>query len=166
MDCLAEAMHSRVQTGGKAQGATRDTATSNITLGYFFNPFAFARPIVLTGQLIPSSNGTATAGTAGTDFGNVGRNVLRGPKQVNVDFSINKRFPIGESKNIEFRAEFFNLFNHVNFANPISNFNAVPSSNISPTTGQIINNNPGDFGRINSTSNNPRLIQFAIRVNF
>jgi len=42
----------------------------------------------------------------------------------------------------------------------------VASSNISPTTGQIINNNPGDFGRINSTSNNPRLIQFAVKLNF
>ena len=149
-----------------APGATRSTATSNIPAGYFFNPFAFARPMVLAGQLIPSSNGTATASATGTDFGNVGRNVLRGPKQMNVDFSIIKRFPIRESKNIEFRAEFFNLFNHVNFANPISNFNAVPSSNISPTTGQIINNNPGDFGRINSTSNNPRLIQFAVKLNF
>jgi len=149
-----------------APGATRSTATSNIPAGYFFNPFAFARPTVLAGQLIPSSNGTATAGATGTDFGNVGRNVLRGPKQVNVDFSVIKRFPLRESKNIEFRAEFFNLFNHVNFANLISNFNAVPSSNISPTTGQIINNNPGDFGRINSTSNNPRLIQFAVKLNF
>jgi len=89
-----------------------------------------------------------------------------GPKQVNFDFSIIKRFALRESKNIELRAEFFNLFNHINFANPISNFNAVPSSNISPTTGQIINNNPGDFGRINSTSNNPRLIQFVMKLNF
>jgi hypothetical protein len=157
-----------------APGNTLSTATSNIPTGYFFNPFAFARPIVGAGQLIPSSSGTAVAGaTCGqstvlcTDFGNVGRNVLRGPKQTNVDFSVIKRFPLGESKNIEFRAEFFNLFNHVNFANPISNFNAVPSTSIDPSTGQIKpNNSPGDFGRINSTSNNPRLIQFALKFNF
>ena len=64
------------------------------------------------------------------------------------------------------RAEFFNLFNHVNFANPISNLNAVSSSggSIDPNTGQIIN--PGDFGRIISTSNNPRIIQFAVKLNF
>jgi hypothetical protein len=148
-----------------APGATRNTASTNIPAGYFFNPFAFMRPIVPAGQLIPSSNGTARADATGTDFGNVGSNVLRGPKQVNVDFSIIKRFPICDSRNIELRAEFFNLFNHVNFANPISNFNAVPSSNISATTGQI-NNNPGDFGRINSTSNNPRLIQFALKLTF
>ena len=149
-----------------APGATRNSATSNIPPGYFFNPLAFARPTVLTGQLIPSSNGTATAGATGTDFGNVGRNVLRGPRQTNVDFSVIKRFPIKESRNIEFRAEFFNLFNHVNFANPLSNLNAVSSSggSIDPNTGQVTR--PGDFGRIISTSNNPRIIQFAAKLNF
>jgi hypothetical protein len=145
-----------------APGATRSTATSNIPAGYFFNPFAFARPTVLVGQLIPSSNGTASAGATGTDIGNV----LRGPKQTNVDFSVIRRFPIRESKNIEFRAEFFNLFNHVNFTNPISNLNAFASSggSIDPNTGQLIN--PGDFGRIISTSNNPRLVQFALKLNY
>src|SRR5882672_671594 len=148
-----------------APGATRSTAISNIPLGYFFTPFAFSSPIVPTGQLIPSSNGTAIAAATGTDLGNVGRNVLRGPKQTNVDFSISKRFPFRESKNIEFRAEFFNLFNHVNFANPVSNLNAVSSSggSIDPNSGRIIN--PGDFGRITSTSNNPRLIQLAVKLN-
>jgi hypothetical protein len=157
--------------GGKARpdyapGATRRTATSNIPAGYFFNPLAFARPVVLAGQLIPSSNGTATAGATGTDFGNIGRNQVRGPGQTNVDFSVIRRFRISESKNIEFHVEFFNLFNHVNFANPISNLNAVQSSggSIDPNTGQIIN--PGDFGRIISTSNNPRLIQLALKLNF
>ena len=148
-----------------APGATTSTARSNIPAGYFFNPIAFIRPTVLTGQVIPSSNGTATAGATGTDFGNVGRNVLRGPGQTNVDLSVIKRFPIRESKNIELRAEFFNLFNHVNFANPISNLSAVPSTSIDPNSGRIIGS-PGDFGRIISTSNNPRLIQFAMKINF
>jgi len=151
-----------------APGASRDTATSNITAEYFFNPLTFARPMVLSGQLIPSSNGTAIASANGTDLGNVGRNNLRGPRQINVDFSIIKHFPIGEYKNIELRAEFFNLFNHVNFANPISDFNAVSSSggSIDLRTGQIIPGNAGDFGRIISTSNNPRIIQFALKFNY
>jgi hypothetical protein len=147
-----------------AAGATRDTATSNVPPGYFLNPSAFVRPVVQSGQLIPSSNGTAVAAAQGTDIGNVGRNVLRGPGRFNVDFSVIRRFRIRESKSIEFRAEFFNLFNHVNLANPISNFNAVPASSIS-ITGQIIGD-PSDFGRITSTSNNPRLIQFAVKFNF
>jgi len=144
-----------------APGATSDTATSNIPPGYFFNPLAFVRPVVQAGQLIPSSNGMARADAPGTDFGNVGRNVLRGPRQTNVDFSVIRRFPFGEAKNLEFRAEFFNLFNHVNFDNPVSNFNAA---SVNQNTGQIIN--PGDFGRITSMSNNPRLIQFALKLNF
>ena len=148
-----------------APGATTSTATSNVPAGYFFNPLAFVRPTVLAGQLIPSSNGTAIANAIGTDFGNVGRNVLRGPGQVNVDFSIIKRFPFRESKNIEVRAEFFNLFNHPNFANPISNLSAAPSTSIDPNTGRITGN-PGDFGRIVATSSNPRLIQFAVKLNF
>lgn len=158
-----------VGAGGRpnwAPGATRSTAMTNIPRGHFFNPFAFARPTVIAGQIIPSSNGTATAGTTGTDFGNVERNVLRGPRQINVDFSVIKRFPFAETKTIEFRAEFFNLFNHVNLANPISNLSGVTSSGgaINSNTGQIIN--PGDFGRITGTSNNPRLIQFAVKLNF
>ncbi len=139
---------------------------SNIPAGYFFNPFAFARPVVLAGQVIPSSDGTAIAGAAGTDIGNVGRNILRGPHQNNFDISFIKRFIIGESKNLEFRTEFFNLFNHVNFANPISDFNAVLASggSIDPVTGRITN--PGSFGKIISTSNNPRLVQFALKFTF
>src|SRR5262249_41119560 len=121
--------------------STRGSAMSNVPPGYFFNPFSFVRPVVLPGQFIPSSGGTAVAGpllpdqTIGTDIGSVGRNILRGPAQSNVDFSVIKRFPIHETTNIEFRAEFFNLFNHVNFANPISNLNAVqPSGSINPNT--------------------------------
>jgi hypothetical protein len=149
-----------------ASGATLSTATRNVPPGYFFNPFTFVRPVVQSGQLIPSSNGAARANALGTDIGNVGRNVLRGPPQTNVDFSIIKRFRLAESKNLEFRAEFFNLFNHANFATPISNLNVVTSSggSLDPNTGQIIN--PGDFGRILSTTSNPRLIDFAVKLNF
>jgi hypothetical protein len=148
-----------------APGATTGVATSNIPAGYFFNPLAFVRPTVLAGQIIPSSKGTATAGAIGTDFGNVGRNVLRGPGQINVDFSVAKRFPISEGKHIELRAEFFNLFNHANFANPISNLSAVPTTSVDPNSGRITGS-AGDFGRIVSMSNNPRLIQFALKFNF
>ena len=144
-----------------APGATLSTAMTNVPTGYFFNPFAFVRPVVQTGQLIPTSNGAARAGATGTDIGNVGRNVLRGPKQTNVDFAATKRFQLGESKSVEFRAEFFNLFNQVNLVNPISKLNAA---SINPGNGEILN--AGDFARITSTSNNPRLIQLAVKFNF
>jgi len=148
-----------------ASGATRNTAFSNVPSGYFFNPFAFVRPVVAAGQLIPSSNGAALANALGTDIGNVGRNVLHGPNQNNIDLALIKRFRLDESRNIEFRAEVFNLLNHVNLSNPISDLNAVISTgSFNPATGRIVD--PGDFGRITSTSNNPRFLQFAIKFNY
>lgn len=142
--------------------------TSNIPPGYYFNPFAFARAFVQIGQPIPSSGGWATAAVRGTDFGNVGRNVLRGPRQFNTDFSVGKRFRFDDAKNIEFRAEFFNLFNTVNYANPISNLAAVNQTGgaIDQNTGRIFPGRAGDFGKIISTSNNPRLVQLALKFNF
>lgn len=166
--------------GNNGGGARPDfvpgiSPTSNIPNGYYFNPFAFRRAVVPPGQPIPSSGGSATAGaTCGgnniicTDFGNVGRNLLRGPKQFNTDFSIGRRLRFNETKNIEFRAEFFNLFNTVNFANPISNFAAVNQSGgvIDQNTGQILPRQAGDFGKIVSTSNNPRIMQIALKFNY
>lgn len=148
-----------------APDATTATARSNIPAGYYFNPLAFMRPVVLTGQLIPSSNGAARAGATGTDFGNVGRNVLRGPAQTNVDLAVIKRFKFRESKNLELRAEVFNLLNHVNFANPISNLSSVPTASLNANTGRI-SGDAGDFGRIVEASNNPRMIQLALKLNF
>jgi hypothetical protein len=149
-----------------APGASCSSANQNVPPGLFFDPAAFRRPLVQAGQPIPSSGGVAFAGAVGTDIGNVGRNCLRGPRQTNVDLAVSKRFSVGASRQIEFRAEFFNLFNQVNLANPISDVNAVGPTNglINPMSGEIVN--PGDFGRIISTSNNPRLIQLALKVSF
>jgi hypothetical protein len=147
-------------------GMSCSNANQNVPSGSFFNATVFARPTVQSGQPIPSSGGMATAGAVGTDIGSVGRNCLRGPRQVNLDFALEKLFPLAESRNFEFRAEFFNLFNHPNFANPISNLNALFASGggVDPTTGRVLK--PGNFGRIISTSNNPRILQFALKFNF
>jgi hypothetical protein len=137
----------------------------NAPQGFFFNPYAFARPVLPAGQPIPSSGGSAIAGAAGTDIGNLGRNILRGPRQANVDFALTRAFPLAETKAVELRAEFFNLFNWVNFANPLSDFNGINSSRGSiDASGRVVS--PGDFGRIISTSNNPRIIQFLLKFNF
>jgi carboxypeptidase family protein/TonB-dependent receptor-like protein len=148
-----------------APGLTCGSARDGAPAGYFFNPFAFVRPVVQSGQPIPSSGGTDLAGAIGTDIGNVGRNCLRGPRQVNVDFSIARSLRVTESKQMEFRVEFFNVFNHVNFANPISDLNAVISAGgkLDPN-GQIVT--PGSFGRIISTSSNPRLVQLVAEFRF
>ena len=59
---------------------------------------------------------------AGT-FGTMGRNLFRDKGFRNVDFSTMKSFRLGERINMQFRAEFFNLFNHPNFANPFGGQN-------------------------------------------
>ena len=175
VDTLAATFYFGANGGGARPNFVPGASPTAARNGYYFNPFAFMRPVVPPGQPIPSSGGLAAAGaTCGspnvicTDFGNVGRNILRGPKQFNMDFSISKRFRINEAKNIELRADFFNFFNNVNFANPISNFAAVPINLINPNTGRINpdgNVNLG-FGQIISTSNNPRIIQLALKFNF
>jgi hypothetical protein len=91
----------------------------------------------------------------GTDFGNTGIGIVRGPGQANTDFSISKTMPVGDKQTIQFRSEFFNLFNHPQFALPsdvVGNQSLYPSSQ--------------NFGLITSTSINPRLIQIALRVQF
>ena len=76
---------------------------------------------------------------------------MYGPDFVNTDLSLIKHFPIPlrEGTDLEFRAEFFNLFNHAQFA--------LPGNDVS--TGST-------FGVITSTVNNPRLIQFALKLTF
>ncbi len=81
-------------------------------------------------------------------FGNTPRNFLTGPGQKNVDLSVIKFIPINERVRGEVRAEFFNVFNWVNYANPVNNI-ALAS-----------------FGRIISASTGPRVVQFAFKLNF
>src|SRR5262249_14970326 len=87
-------------------------------------------------------------------FGTAGRNVVIGPGTTNFDFALLKRFPLwSESRYVQFRSEFFNIFNHPNFDNPV---NLV----VSPTFGQIQSAGTTDT-RISS-----RQIQFALRLVF
>lgn len=73
-------------------------------------------------SLIPSHQGptewynpAALQAAAPGTYGLLGRNVLEGPGQINVDFSLFKNFVLGEEREVQFRAEFFNLVNHPNF---------------------------------------------------
>jgi hypothetical protein len=85
-----------------------------------------------------------------TAFGNLGRNIYRGPFQQNWDFSLIKNFRLTEKQSLRFTADFFNIWNHANFGNPT--LNDVE--------------NPGPFGKIFSTVGTPRLIQFQLRYAF
>ena len=89
-------------------------------------------------------------------LGNLGRNTIIGPGLVNVDFSLvkNSKIPrISENFAVQFRAEFFNVFNHTNFAPPVDNLEALDPSG-SPVPG---------FGQIDATQTPNREIQFALK---
>jgi hypothetical protein len=94
----------------------------------------------------------------GTDYGNSGTGIILGPGQFNWDISLLKTTKITERQMVQFRAEFFNTFNHAQFNNPNTNggflSNAIP------------NLSSGSFGQITTTSVNPRVIQFALKYFF
>jgi len=121
----------------------------------FFNPAAFA---------IPKPGA----------FGNIPRNYLRGPLFRQADLILNRKFPLGEAKNLEFRTEMFNVFNLTNFAAPPSTL----AGTLGTAAGQL---QPGQaltsagnaaFGVITSTVERSvglgtnRQIQFALKLNF
>jgi len=58
-------------------------------------------------------------------FGNAGRNTIRGPSLENFDFSLFKNFKIREQIKLQFRGEFFNVFNHPNFGQPATQVGAA-----------------------------------------
>ncbi|MEE8348627.1 MAG: TonB-dependent receptor, partial [Acidobacteriota bacterium] len=91
-------------------------------------------------------------------YGNLGRNTLRIPGVANVDFSLIKETAIQEGVGLQFRAEFFNVFNRSNFAEPSSGLFRQTGS------GDVIRN--GGAGRIRRTTTTSRQIQFALKLIF
>ncbi len=81
-------------------------------------------------------------------LGNAGRNLIRGPGFVNLDFSTFKNFSLTERALLQVRFEFFNLTNTPHFDNPNSDFSQ------------------GTFGSITRTITNPRIVQFAAKIKF
>ena len=97
----------------------------------YLNPAAFARPAPFT---------FGTGAPREPD--------LRNFAFFNEDFAISKRTYIGETMNLEFRTEFFNLFNRVRFGNPNTSSTSLT------------------FGRVFGQGNRPRTIQFGLKFNF
>jgi hypothetical protein len=87
---------------------------------------------------------------ASGQLGNASRVPVVGPDFWNSDFSLIKQFALPrKDMGLNFRAEFFNLFNHPQFG--------MPNNDI---------NQPSGFGAVNSTVNNPRLVQLALKLTF
>ena len=94
-------------------------------------------------------NASCFVAPAPGELGNASRVPATGPDFVNTDFSVIKDFALPRREmGLNFRAEFFNLFNHPQLGIPVNDINA-----------------PG-FGAVNSTVNNPRLVQLALKLSF
>jgi hypothetical protein len=84
-------------------------------------------------------------------WGDTGRNILRGPSQVQLDLTLGRTFPLAARRRLEMRVEVYNALNTPVFANPASTFAA---------------NGTGTAGRITTTVGGPRTMQLAARFSF
>ena len=98
-------------------------------------------------------------------LGTSGRNQYYGPGLQNWNFAVAKVFPLGtERVRLRFRADFFNLFNHTNFANPVSNQSSGNFGKITATVGSAVATAVGTTAGV--VGGGPRVIQGALRVEF
>ena len=81
-------------------------------------------------------------------LGDLPRNAAVGPNFWNVDLAISRLIAVSATQRLELRLESFNLLNHFNWGNPVTNFNA------------------GTFGRITTQAGDPRIMQFSIKYDF
>jgi hypothetical protein len=93
-------------------------------------------------------NPTCFVAPAANELGNASRVPATGPDFVNTDFSVIKQIGLPREMGLNFRAEFFNLFNHAQFGSPVGDVSSA------------------GFGFVQSTVNNPRLIQLALKLTF
>ncbi|MFN7919617.1 MAG: carboxypeptidase regulatory-like domain-containing protein [Bryobacteraceae bacterium] len=100
------------------------------------------------GALAPGTADAFALPPAQVRYGTGGRNILRSDGLSQIDLTVMKVFPITETKQVEFRSEFFNAFNHPTFAAPGTNVNAASGAQVA------------------STLNAGRIIQFALKLRF
>jgi hypothetical protein len=110
------------------------------SIGQWINPAAFVAP----------AEGT---------FGDAPRNIARGPGAWQMDFDVNKHIPLSKSVQLEFRSEFFNIFNHPQYGLPQSTFGIPEFGSIVRTVNTTTPVSPIGSGT-------PREIQFAPRLKF
>jgi hypothetical protein len=104
---------------------------------------------------------TPPSGRVGTS----GRDQYYGPGLVNFDFAAAKSFQLGlERLKLQFRADFFNLFNHTNFSNPVTNQSNANFGKITSTVGSAVATAVGTTAGL--VGGGPRVIQFSMRLQF
>jgi hypothetical protein len=164
------------------QGTCTPVASNSVSSELFFDPCAFAPPGSAYSRACSVSGGSRFAGRkvggpelyfdpcafalqANGFYGNAARNVLTGPGFFNADFSLSRAFPLHEGHRIEFRADFFNIFNRPNFSTPSSPTGAQVAGGalvFPDATGLPA----GNAGQIFRTVNDSRQIQFSLRYSF
>jgi len=128
-------------------GSTEQRVTNALQGGDgWINSAAFCAP--------PSNIGAVNGVGGGTGFGTAGAGYILGPGQDNWDMTLAKLIKIRESQSLQFRAEFFNTFNHPQF------------SSINDTDANDRAQNGGGLGTITTLSVNPRVLQFALKYLF
>jgi hypothetical protein len=146
---------SLAQGASVASGLTSGDIHSRLN-GYL-NPSTFA-PAPL---LYPDLCAAGDTNHCTTGFGDLGRNIYKGPYEQNWDASLIKNFKIGERQEVRFTADFFNVWNHANFSYPsVTDIEAHLAWVGAGSVGQ------DPFGTILNTNGNPRLIQFSLRWAF
>jgi outer membrane receptor protein involved in Fe transport len=149
--------HSQVFNGSTGHYYFNPNSLSNAQCGDSNNP----PPCTPSSSILPAGAQVVADPSLAT-YGTLPRNFFRGPGYVNIDMSFSKTTTITERLKFEVRAEFFNIFNHANFANPnVLNTGSGTLSGGAPGT----NINSGQFGQIISTYD-PRIIQLAARFSF
>jgi hypothetical protein len=129
---------------------------SSLSAGSSLYPLLVGNPHVSNPNRYGWFNPAAYADPAYGTFGNSGRNTLIGPRFFNTDLSAAKTFGIHwEGLKLEFRADMFNLFNHVNYANPDANVGYSNGALADPTAGMIT-----------GTSAGQRVIQLGAHIMF
>jgi hypothetical protein len=111
--------------------------------------FWLTAPTTYTGTALPDPSSYAFTEPLPYTLGNERRNDLMDPPYKDVDFSLQKNFPIWESVNFQLRSEFFNLFNHTNYGSFANNLQS-----------------PSNFGQITGVTGNARILQFSGKIDF
>jgi carboxypeptidase family protein len=126
-----------------------------------FDPTYFGCVTVPKLNCSQSGKGAPPTGRVGTS----GRNQYYGPDLTNYNFAVSKNFPLGTEKvHLQFRADFFNLFNHTNFSNPVSNEGSSNFGKITSTVGSGTATAVGTTAGV--VGGGPRVIQGALRIEF
>lgn len=163
-----------------ATGANRNTAFVSTadckvgTIDCWINPAAFADTATGAGSAVcldAQLNPDPTCSTGLFAQGNVPRNIYRGPRQSNVDFSLIKTTKIREKMELQLRWEAFNVFNHPAFAGPAAGGQGSTSGNYGfvDVSGDSLPILPTDHVRTTNilrTANRPRIMQLAVKFTF